>query len=175
MERSDLKISKKMSFILRHKPGSIGAKLDPRGWLGTDVLLKALQIDKSRLEHIVDTCDKKRYEFNDDQSMIRASQGHSVKVDLGYKPSKPPDKLYHGTVEKYLGSIMENGLQKMDRHHVHLSKDVATASKVGSRRGKPIILEIDAAAMNKTGYKFFVSTNGVWLTDQVPPRYLRRM
>lgn len=166
------KISKRMSFILRHKPESIGAKLDPQGWLDVTTLINAVGINRAKLEEVVATNNKKRFEFNEDQTMIRASQGHSIKIDLGYKPAEPPAELFHGTVEKYLTPIMDTGLQKMSRHHVHLSVDEATASNVGSRRGKPIILKVDAAAMHRTGYKFFVSTNGVWLTEEVPPRYI---
>jgi len=166
------KISKKMSFILRHKPESIGATLDKQGWLDTPVLLEALHIDMAQLELVVDTCDKKRYEFNEDKTKIRASQGHSVKIELGYKPSKPPAQLFHGTVNQFMTAITAHGLQKMNRHHVHLSVDMETASKVGSRRGKPVILTVDAELMHKAGHKFFVSTNGVWLTEEVPPRYI---
>jgi putative RNA 2'-phosphotransferase len=166
------KISHKMSYILRHKPESIGATLDLQGWLDTPLLLEALNIPMDQLELVVDTCDKKRYEFNEDHSKIRASQGHSVKVELGYKPMEPPAELYHGTVDKVIQAITKSGLQKMNRHHVHLSVDIETASKVGSRRGKPIILKVDAELMHKAGHKFFVSTNGVWLTEEVPPRYI---
>ena len=167
-----VKISKRMSFILRHKPESIGVTLDPGGWMDVPVLLNALNISMPELQQVVDTNDKKRFELNEDQTKIRASQGHSTKVELGYEASEPPDVLYHGTVDEFLPYILKDGLKKMSRHHVHLSTDMATAVNVSSRRGKPVVLTIDAKAMYKTGYKFFLSTNGVWLTDEVPPRYI---
>lgn len=124
------------------------------------------------MQHIVDTNNKKRFAFNDDLSKIRASQGHSVDVELGYTEEQPPAILYHGTVEKFLSSILKDGLQKMQRHHVHLSADKTTATKVAERRGKPIILEIKSGEMFSAGYKFYLSDNGVWLIDQVPVNFI---
>ena len=130
------------------------------------------QINFEVLKHIVETNSKKRFVFNDDLSKIRASQGHSVDVELGYTEQQPPKILYHGTVEKFLSSIMKDGLQKMQRHHVHLSADKTTAAKVAERRGKPIILKIKAGEMFAAGYKFYLSDNSVWLTDHVPVNFV---
>lgn len=174
MEKTQLKkISKKLSAVLRHKPESIGLKLDSAGWASVDSLLSKVGISREVLEEVVLTNDKKRFSFSDDGLMIRANQGHSVQgVDLKLQPETPPDTLYHGTVERFADSIRSEGLKKMSRHHVHLSATKETALNVGSRRGKPILLTIDARAMQKTGYKFYLSANGVWLTDHVPARYI---
>ena len=123
----------------------------------------------------VETNDKKRFSFDDAGDLIRANQGHSVEVDLQLEEIQPPDVLYHGTVERFLASIMAEGLKKGKRHHVHLSKDTETAQKVGARRGKPVILQVDAGKMHGAGLKFFLSVNGVWLTDFVPAAFLVRM
>ena len=122
----------------------------------------------------VETNDKKRFSFDDTGDLIRANQGHSIEVDLQLEQKQPPDVLYHGTVEKFLASILVEGLKKGKRHHVHLSKDVDTARKVGARRGKPIILQVEAGKMHNQGFPFFLSVNGVWLTDSVPPAFLTR-
>lgn len=119
------------------------------------------------------TNDKQRFAFNENQSKIRASQGHSISIDLQYTAVQPPEFLYHGTIAKYLPEIKAKGLLKMNRHHVHLSEDITTATKVGARRGKPIVLQIAAAAMATDGIQFFTSANGVWLTDSVPPSYIK--
>lgn len=167
-----VKTSKRLSLVLRHKPESVGVKLDAAGWTDVDGLLRAMRISREDLNKVVADNNKKRFEFSGDGKRIRASQGHSVDVDLGYEPSDPPDVLYHGTYANALDSIFKTGLDKRDRHHVHMSKDVATAQQVGQRRGDVRILLVNAAAMVRDGFKFYVSTNGVWLTDHVPAKYL---
>jgi len=169
--------SKFLSLVLRHKPEEINLKLDSNGWADTDELIEKLNhrgfnINFELLEEVVITNDKQRFSFNEDYSAIRANQGHSVDIDLALKPIKPPELLYHGTVAKFIDAIKTEGLQKMSRRHIHLSRDVDTAKKVGARRGKPVILFIDSGKMADDGYLFFVSENGVWLTDQVPVKYI---
>lgn len=168
--------SKFLSLVLRHKPDTIGLRLSQDGWVSTDELLAQMnahgkEIDLALLTEIVDTNSKKRFSFNSDKSMIRANQGHSLEVNLGYTPVQPPSLLYHGTAQKNMESILASGLKKRNRHHVHLSKDSTTARTVGSRHGKPVILVIDTAKMHEDGHHFFVSENGVWLTDHVPAKY----
>jgi putative RNA 2'-phosphotransferase len=170
--------SKFLSLVLRHQPEKIGITLDSAGWVDVRELLEALArhgspLGEAELRHVVETSDKKRFAFSEDGLRIRASQGHSVDVELGYEPATPPDVLYHGTVSRFLPSIRAGGLDKGKRHHVHLSRDVETATKVGDRRGEAIVLTIDAAGMARDGLVFYVSANGVWLTDQVPPKYIR--
>lgn len=170
-------ISKFLSLVLRHRPEQIGLQLDANGWADVDELIERLNahdtpLDFELLEEIVVTNDKQRFAFNADLTKIRASQGHSIAVDLALQPVQPPGKLYHGTVATFIDAIKVNGLQKMSRQHVHLSSDEATAIKVGSRRGKPVILTIDAAGMHADGFLFYLSENGVWLTDQVPVAYI---
>lgn len=174
---STIKISKFLSLVLRHWPEKIGLALDPAGWVEVDELLRACQrhgfpLSQAELENVVIANDKQRFSFNENKTRIRASQGHSVEVELGYQPAQPPERLYHGTVERFLPSIMEKGLLKGQRHHVHLSPDRATATKVGARRGKPIILTIHSGQMYRDGHVFYQSANGVWLTEHVPPAYL---
>jgi putative RNA 2'-phosphotransferase len=178
--RQLVKTSKFLSLVLRHSPETIGIKLDAAGWVSVDELLAAAAaygspIDLDDLEEVVETNDKKRFSFSADGMLIRANQGHSVSVDLGYQPSVPPEVLYHGTTGRFLESIKREGLVKGKRHHVHLSQDIVTASKVGARRGKPVVLKIDAALMHSNGIEFFVSENSVWLTDHVPPEYLSEL
>ncbi len=174
MNEKQLKsVSKKLSYILRHHPDSVGLVLDENGWVNVEALLRAVQIDRTVLETVVAENDKKRFAFNDDKTMIRASQGHSIKIDLGYKPSVPPEILYHGTASANLKSIQNQGLIKGSRHHVHLSVDTETARNVGMRHGFPAILTVLASKMVADGYEFYISENGVWLTEQVPPRYLK--
>ena len=177
LSASGVQDSKFLSSVLRHNPGKIGIELDAAGWVDVDVLLTALKrrgrrIDRSRLDYVVANNNKKRFEFDESGTRIRASQGHSVPVDLGYAPSVPPETLYHGTATSSLDSIFSEGLRPGSRHHVHLSVDVETATKVGSRHGKPAVLLVAAARMHEDGSEFFRSTNGVWLTEHVAPRYL---
>lgn len=173
-----MKISKFLSYVLRHHPESIGLTLDPNGgWVDVDKLIQSsgnrgVPLTMDTLMTVVKTNNKKRFEFNSDRTKIRASQGHSVGVDLGYSPSQPPSKLYHGTAKQNLDSIRATGINKGTRQHTHLSSDIQTAMKVGSRWGDPVALEIDAEKMAADGYTFFISTNGVWLTDHVPPEYI---
>ena len=174
----DLKrISKFLSLVLRHDPGKIGISLDENGWTDSTVLLAAMNrrfpgIIHTTLAEVVRNSDKQRFALSEDGKRIRANQGHSVEVDLALLPLSPPEFLYHGTVDKFLHSIRTNGLIKGNRHHVHLSAETHTATKVGERRGKPIILTIRAAEMAAAGHAFFRSENGVWLSDSVPPQFM---
>ncbi len=171
-------VSKFLSKYLRHEPEALGLALEPGGWVRIDDVLsgaaqKGFPISKDELLRVVAENDKQRFSLDETQTRIRANQGHSAEVDLQLKEVAPPPQLFHGTVAKFLDSILAAGLQKMDRHDVHLSKDVETATKVGRRRGKPIILVIDSPKMAADGYKFRLSENGVWLTDHVPVKYIR--
>jgi putative RNA 2'-phosphotransferase len=175
-------ISKRLSYVLRHRPDSVGLTLDPNGWVAVDDLLAALaahgrRVTRAELDAAVAGNDKRRFAVEagpDGRDRIRASQGHSVPVDLGLTPTTPPPVLYHGTSAHVLAAIRDQGLRKGRRHHVHLSGDRATAQRVGARRrGEVTVLSVDAAAMAAEGYPFYRSANGVWLTDHVPPRYLR--
>lgn len=167
-----------MSLALRHHPSALGLSLDKAGWAEVDQLLKGLgkrglKIDLKTLQELVETNDKQRFALSDDHKYIRANQGHSIDVELELDAVEPPYTLYHGTVQKFMATIKNEGLKKMNRMHVHLSKDVETAQKVGSRRGVPIILKVDALQMHKAGFTFYLAENGVWLTDHVPPQYIR--
>jgi putative RNA 2'-phosphotransferase len=175
-----IRISKYLSKHLRHQPERLGLELAAGGWVEVHALLAACSnqgfpISRAELEEVVERNDKQRFAFDPSGTLIRAQQGHSVSVDLELEPAQPPPTLYHGTVERYLPAILRDGLLKMQRHHVHLSSDIATASRVGARRGAPIILAVDAAAMHQAGFTFYRSGNGVWLVDHVPPEYLRRV
>ena len=175
-----IKTSKYLALVLRHKPQKIGLTLDEHGWADVDELIEKTvrsgrELDRESLEYIVRTNDKKRYAFNDDHTKIRANQGHTIPVDVELKESVPPDVLYHGTAESSLPSIMDKGLLKMKRLYVHLSKDVSTAIKVGQRHGKPVVLLVDSGRMYKDGYKFYLSANGVWLTEHVPAQFLQKI
>lgn len=179
MSDLDLKrASKFIALVLRHKPEVAGLTLDAEGWTEVEDLLRGLAtagrpLSRADLAALVETDAKGRYALSADGQRIRAQQGHSVPVDLGLQTATPPPRLYHGTVRSVLDAILADGLRKMQRHHVHLSPDVETATAVGARRGKPVVLEVDASAMAADGYVFLRSANGVWLTDAVPPRYLR--
>jgi putative RNA 2'-phosphotransferase len=179
MDRSMVTVSKFLAKHLRHAPEALGLTLQPGGWVPVDDLLAASEragftIAYDELIECVETNDKSRFSFDDTGDLIRANQGHSVEVDLQLQEQEPPDVLYHGTVERFLTAIMAEGLRKGKRHHVHLSKDTETARKVGSRRGKPIILQVDAGKMHGQGFKFLLSANGVWLADSVPAVFLTR-
>lgn len=170
-------ISKFLSLILRHSPEKIGLKLDENGWADVEELIakcskKGNPLDFELLDYVVENNDKKRFAFNEDKTKIRASQGHSISVELDLKEMEPSEFLYHGTVAKFLENIKKEGLQKMSRQHVHLSKDRETAVKVGSRRGIPQILTVRSGEMFKEGYTFYLSENNVWLTDEVPAKYI---
>ena len=164
-------LSKQLSYVLRHRPESIGISLDSSGWVEVSILLEKLGIKMDTLEQVVNNNDKKRFAFNEDKTKIRASQGHSVNIDLGLKSLKPPITLYHGTATKNLDSILKKGLIKGNRQYVHLSNNTKTAAEVGKRYGTPYIIPIKAALMHIDGYKFYQSENGVWLTDHVPTFY----
>ena len=177
-EKETVRLSKFLSLVLRHQPEAIGLVLDENGWADVFDLLQKLKakgfaVGNEALQHVVATNNKKRFAFNADGSKIRASQGHSITVDLGYEVSTPPAVLYHGTAEKNVGAILQNGLIRQNRQHVHLSKDVETAITVGKRHGKPVVFNVMAGAMHKDGFAFYVSANGVWLTDAVPCNYLQ--
>ena len=180
-EKRKTKISKFLSLILRHQPEEIGLALDAGGWAEVSELLeksaaKGVRFSLEELREVVVTNDKKRFAFDEAETRIRASQGHSIKTaNIEFEEKLPPAALFHGTAEKNLASILEDGLKKMARHHVHLSADTETARKVGARYGKPVILEIDTAKMLAEGFKFYVSVNGVWLTDAVPPQFLKKL
>lgn len=179
MEKELKHISKFISLVLRHQPEVINLHLDENGWADVTELLdkmnkKGIKINIDTLNTIVETNDKKRFAFSDDKTKIRASQGHSIEVDLALKPVTPPAVLYHGTTAKYLESIFKTGLQKQSRQHLHLSETIDTAKAVGSRHGKPIILTINAAQMHSDGYQFYLSANNVWLTEMVPVQYIQQ-
>jgi putative RNA 2'-phosphotransferase len=173
----NIKASKFLSLILRHKPETIGLVLDEAGWTPVADLLagcarKGIHLSLPELKELVSASDKQRFTLSEDGLFIRANQGHSVAVELGLKPAVPPEVLYHGTIEKFLPSIRMAGLRKGQRHHVHLSSDEATALRVGQRRGLPVILKIQARSMHAEGFVFFLSANDVWLTDHVPSQYI---
>ncbi|WP_103068224.1 RNA 2'-phosphotransferase [Aquimarina sediminis] len=177
MKTNHKHISKFLSLILRHNPDKIGLQLDENGWADVNELLSKTKryqpkLDLELLKEIVETNDKKRYVFNENLTKIRASQGHSIAINLEYQPKEPPQFLYHGTVAKFMDAIREKGLLRMSRHQVHLSHERETAIKVGSRRGKPIILTVRSGEMYEKGVEFFQSDNGVWLTDTVLPEYI---
>ncbi|WP_299135613.1 RNA 2'-phosphotransferase [uncultured Tenacibaculum sp.] len=177
-EKNIKRISKFLSLLLRHQPEKIGLQLDSNGWAPVEELLQksrkhGVRFTIDELEGIVVNNDKKRFTFNDDKTKIRANQGHSLKtIDLELKPVQPPEFLYHGTVAKFMNAIHDKGLQKMSRQHVHLSTEIETAMKVGSRRGKPIILTVKSGEMQSEGYEFYLSENNVWLTDSVPSEFI---
>jgi putative RNA 2'-phosphotransferase len=175
-DRRTVKVSKYLSKHLRHQPERIGLTLAEGGWVEIEELIEAaaahgFRFSRAELDHVVATNDKRRFAV--EGTRIRASQGHSVEVDLGLPPATPPAYLYHGTVARSLDAIRAEGLRPMNRHDVHLSADRETAARVGARRGRPVVLSVDAAAMHRDGHVFHVSANGVWLTAAVPPRYLR--
>jgi putative RNA 2'-phosphotransferase len=172
------RISKRLSYILRHHPDSVGLQLDPHGYVEVDLLLSALAahgeaITLVQLQELVLKNDKKRFAFDEAGERIRANQGHSVEIDLNYAQRQPPPVLYHGTAARFIESIKAKGLIKGQRHHVHLTESIDTAMAVGSRYGKPLLLQIDSGAMHRDGAIFFLSDNHVWLTDFVSKDYIR--
>lgn len=176
-EKETIRTSKFLSLILRHEPERVGLKLGEGGWVGVDALLQAVNandvaLTRETLQHIVATSDKKRFAFSDDGQRIRASQGHSVEVDLQYPPQTPPEILYHGTATRFLDGIRKDGLQRMERHDVHLSAETKVTVQVGSRHGKPVLLTIRSGEMHRAGFLFRCSANGVWLVDHVPPQFI---
>ena len=171
--------SKFLSFVLRHKPEAIGLTLDSNGWAVIDELITkanttepSTELDHELILNVVKTSDKKRFAISEDGQHIRANQGHSIDVNLGLKPSQPPDILYHGTATRFLDSILKEGLKPKERQHVHLSTNIETAMEVGTRYGKPVILKIDAHTMVEQGHQFYLSENGVWLTNYIPTKAL---
>lgn len=178
MNENDVKrISKFMSLVLRHQPDKIGIELDGAGWTDVDELLSAMarhgkRVSRDMLDYVVQSNDKQRFSWSEDGKRIRANQGHSVDVDLGYESADPPEILLHGTPTRFVDDIRHGGLMKMARHHVHLHVDEKTSLAVGQRRGKPVLLKIRAQEMASQGYEFFVTPNKVWLTAEVPPEFI---
>ena len=176
---SDKETSKFISLILRHKPETIGISLDEHGWAEVSELIagvsKTHPLDMERLERIVAEDEKQRYSFNEDKTLIRANQGHSVPVDVELEKTEPPEILYHGTATKYEEAIDREGLIPKSRLYVHLSGDEETARKVGLRHGKLVIYHVKSGEMSRDGYEFFRSVNGVWLTKAVPAKYLEKV
>lgn len=170
--------SKYVSLLLRHKPEKAGIHLDQHGWAEVDELIKGVSkthmFNMEILEEIVRTDNKQRYSFNEDKTKIRANQGHSIPVDVELEEKQPPEFLYHGTGEKYVVSIDQIGLIPKSRLYVHLSSDVDTAEKVGQRHGKEVVYQVASGQMHRDGYKFYLSVNNVWLTKEVPTKYLER-
>lgn len=180
INKQDMRISKFMSLILRHKPEEIGAVLDEYGYINTLDLLKGLnnrgnKVSLDDILRIVEEDEKKRYSFNEDKTKIKANQGHSIEVNLELKSIKPPKALYHGTATRFSESICREGIKKQGRQYVHLSADIDTASKVGKRHGELVIFKINSEVMHKDGHKFFLSENKVWLTDYVPIKYFSKV
>ncbi|MBC8081827.1 MAG: RNA 2'-phosphotransferase [Hymenobacter sp.] len=177
-EKETTRLSKLLSLVLRHDPAHLGIVLDEQGWTDVATLLTQLRasgqpLSAEQLAHIVETSPKQRFRLNDDRTRIRASQGHSVAVELGLVPVVPPEILYHGTAAQHQEAILRDGVQRMSRRQVHLSADVATARTVGSRHGQPVIFTVAARAMHQAGRLFYQADNGVWLTDEVPAVYLQ--
>ncbi len=180
MDNSKLtKWGKLLAMVLRHKPQALGLTVDAHGWAQVDAIVQAFSkigpFDKKLLEQIVREDSKGRYSFNKDKSKIRANQGHSLPVDVELALAQPPEVLYHGTGEKYVSSINAQGLLPRSRLYVHLSQDKATALKVGRRHGRPVVYKVAAGEMARAGREFYLSVNGVWLTESVPAKYLQEM
>jgi putative RNA 2'-phosphotransferase len=177
MDDRAVRISKFLSLVLRHQPEKIGLSLDQSGWASTRQLIEAsrgrgFEFTLEELQNVVAGNDKKRFSLSEDGLWVRANQGHSIKVELGYAPTAPPEILYHGTAERFLTSIKQQGLMKGKRRHVHLSADVDTATKVGRRHGRPVVLRVKAGLMCQDSFIFYLSANGVWLTEHAPVQYL---
>jgi putative RNA 2'-phosphotransferase len=179
-DRRRIKISKYLSKHLRHQPERLGLTLEPGGWVSIDAVLTAcaahrFAITREELREVVACSEKRRFAFNETETKLRAHYGHSVDVDLQPLAAVPPPVLFHGTDDKSVEFIQVEGLKSMGRSYVHLSIDVDTAIRVGRRHGKPVVLQVDAAAMSRAGYEFYVSEGGVWLVDQVPAEFLARL
>jgi len=177
MDNRTVQISKFLSLVLRHQPEKIGLRLSQSGWASVKELIEAsrqrgIEFTLEELQNVVASNDKKRFSLSEDGLLIRANQGHSIEVELGYAPTAPPDVLFHGTAERFMASIKKHGLIKGKRHHVHLSADIDTATKVGRRHGKPVVLKVEAGRMRQDGFVFYLSANKVWLTEYVPAQYL---
>ena len=174
------KLSVFISLVLRHNPGAANITVDEHGWADVEELLAGVngagwEIDRRILEEIVRTDNKQRYSFNEDRTLIRANQGHSIPVDVELKEQEPPEILYHGTADRFLDAIEREGIKPMSRLYVHLSKDADTAFKVGKRHGTPVVLKIHSGEMYRAGQEFYLSENGVWLTKQVDVMYFERL
>ena len=179
-ERELVNASKFVSLLLRHKPETIGLELDNSGWARIDDIEsltqnQSIKLNRSLIHQIVESCDKQRYSISECGEFVRANQGHSISVDINLEERIPPTFLYHGTASRFMDSILENGLLKRSRQHVHLSEKKSIAISVGSRHGKPVLLEVKAGEMVQEGIKFYQSKNGVWLVENVPPRYLSKI
>ncbi|HUQ80346.1 MAG TPA: RNA 2'-phosphotransferase [Gemmatimonadaceae bacterium] len=177
MDRALVRVSKFLSLVLRHDPSRVGLELDAGGWVDVEDLLRAtaragLALDRATLQRVIAENDKQRFALSPDGVRIRASQGHSVPVDLGLRELAPPAELFHGTADRFLAGIRREGLRAGSRNHVHLSADEATARQVGQRHGRPVVLRVDAAAMHAAGHRFWRSDNGVWLAERVPVEFL---
>jgi putative RNA 2'-phosphotransferase len=175
------RVSKFLSFVLRHHPEAIGLTLDANGWVDINELIekanyhnRANPLTRALIDEVVASNDKQRFAISEDGARIRANQGHSVGIDLQLKPMEPPEVLYHGTATRFLTGILKDGLQAQQRQYVHLSKDIQTATQVGQRYGKPVVLKIKARLMHGQGFMFYLSQNGVWLTDAVPAQYIEQ-
>ncbi len=173
----DESLGRFLSLVLRHNPAAAGIRLDPHGWADVDALLAGCAkagkpLTREDLERIVRENEKQRYRFDETGRRIRANQGHSVPVELELREAAPPERLYHGTATRFLGSIRSQGITRQSRQQVHLSADLETAWKVGARHGTPVVLPIDAAAMARDGRVFWLSDNGVWLCREVPWQYV---
>lgn len=173
MKKENIKVSKALSYILRHKPEKFNIVLDKNGWAKVEEILDRLETDQETLDYVVETNDKKRFAYNEDKSLIRASQGHTIDVDVELKKTVPPFKLYHGTKKQFVDDILKKGLSSMKRNHVHLSPDVETATNVAGRRsGDDVILEISARHMYADKVDIYLSENGVYLVEFVDPKYI---
>ncbi len=177
MDEPLVRLSKFLSYVLRHHPESIGLELDEGGWVRVDVLLAAAQqsgktLDEGLLQQVVQQGGKRRFSFSEDGLRIRANYGHSIPVDLQLEPAEPPEFLYHGTARRFLGAIRREGLHRRGRNYVHLSLDEESAAQVGSRHGRPVVLVVEARRMHQAGHAFYCSQSGIWLTEEVPAQYL---
>lgn len=160
--------SKRLAYLLRH------SKLpNHKGWIKVDVVQNELGVLLLDIQKIVYEDTKGRFEFSEDKSSVRALYGHSIDVNLGLEPTTPPPVLYHGTAEKYIDSIMKEGLRPRKRNFVHLSETMDMAKQVGARHGSPVVLSIDIEAMIRGGYKFYKAQNGIWLTGDIPPIFFK--